>query len=157
MINASTDPILSIAVPTYKRPEKLSCLLDSIACQYSPGMPLEILVSDNSEDSRTAELIKSYNLILPINYIQQSQNIGACNNYIYSVSASKGSYCWILGDDDLIAQGSIARLLRILTLEPDIPALLLDILTKTKKVGLKFYPIFAIKMLPLLSCLISSL
>jgi Glycosyl transferase family 2 len=86
-------------------------------------MPLEILVSDNSEDSRTAELIKSYNLILPINYIQQSQNIGACNNFIYSVSASKGSYCWILGDDDLIAQGSIARLLRILTLEPDIPGI----------------------------------
>jgi glycosyltransferase involved in cell wall biosynthesis len=112
----SGRPLLSIAIPTYNRPEQLACLLDSILYQYLPGMSLEIFVSDNSNDNRTSDLIEKYKRFLPIAYIQHQRNIGGCRNFIYSVGASNGAYCWIVGDDDLIAQGSITSILMSLVL-----------------------------------------
>jgi len=117
------SPLLSIAIPTYNRPEQLACLLDSILCQYVPGMSLEIFVSDNSDDNRTTDLIERYKHYLPIGYTQHQRNIGGCRNFISSVGASKGAYCWIVGDDDLIARGSITLILDVLTSHPDVPGI----------------------------------
>ena len=119
----SGRPLLSIAIPTYNRPEQLACLLDSILYQYLPGMSLEIFVSDNSNDNRTSDLIEKYKRFLPIAYIQHQRNIGGCRNFIYSVGASNGAYCWIVGDDDLIAQGSITSILEVLVSDPDVPGI----------------------------------
>jgi glycosyltransferase involved in cell wall biosynthesis len=110
--------LLSIAIPTYNRPDKLSCLLDSILCQYSPGMSLEIVVSDNSPDRTTADLIDRYKCCLPIRYVHHLRNIGGCRNFVFSVSASNASYCWLIGDDDMIVPGSISSILSVLSREP---------------------------------------
>lgn len=123
MEEAYPKPILTLAIPTYNRPDKLKDLLDSILSQYQHQLSIELVISDNSPGVETENLVAEYKKILPITYIHQPTNIGAAGNYLFTVEAAQGSYCWILGDDDLIIDGSIAKLLSIIEAHPTLPAI----------------------------------
>lgn len=68
------QPILSICIPTYKRPDLLKKTLDSILLQKYQEDLYEICISDDSPDNETEMLLQTYNVknliyqhILPIN------------------------------------------------------------------------------------------
>jgi glycosyltransferase involved in cell wall biosynthesis len=103
--------------------DKLKDQLDSILSQYQHNLPIEILISDNSPGLETEKLVAEYKELLPITYIHQPSNIGGARNFMFTVEAAQGSYCWIIGDDDLIINGSITEILDIIAENPTIPAI----------------------------------
>ncbi len=108
--------LLSIAIPTYNRNRFLQELLDSLLPQISPEMPIELIISDNCSTDETEaavrDLMKKGH---SINYLRNGVNIGPDANFLRCFEAASGSYVWILGDDDILLEGIISKLLYLLS------------------------------------------
>ena len=100
-------PLLSICIPTYNRAAYLPALLDSIFAQNTGDV--EVVISDNASTDNTREIVKKYP---GISYHGSGKNLGFDANVLRVVSLACGKYCWLLGDDDALAEGAIAYLLQ---------------------------------------------
>lgn len=105
-------PILSICIPTYNRASYLDQCLLAIYSQLERNPVLfekvEVAVSNNDSPDNTEEVAMKYkNKYSNFTYCRNSENIGADKNYINSVSIANGVYGWIIGDDDIIANGAL--------------------------------------------------
>ncbi|WP_285533476.1 glycosyltransferase family 2 protein [Stutzerimonas stutzeri] len=113
------NPMLAICIPTYNRVAYLSVLLDSILSQVTSDISckIEICISDNASEDRTAEVVHAYSnqAICPIRYSKNALNLGFDRNVLAVVGLASADYCWIVGSDDLVAPGSIERLLSIIS------------------------------------------
>jgi glycosyltransferase involved in cell wall biosynthesis len=99
-MTADTYPLVTIAIPTYKRADGfLKEAIRSASNQTYPN--IEIIVSDNCSSDNTEIVVKSYN-DSRIRYYKQAENIGANNNFNFCLKQAKGSYFLLLQDDDLI-------------------------------------------------------
>jgi len=99
---------LSICIPTFNRAAHLPATLDSIAAQWNDD--LEVTVADNASTDGTAALVEEYRRRLGrVRYFRWEANQGADRNYLKAVELASGGHCWILGSDDPIADGAIAR------------------------------------------------
>jgi abequosyltransferase len=110
------SPILSIAIPTYNRPEILYDNLPQIvfeAKKYS----IPIYISDNSLNDETkkivAELALSYDYIF---YDRNLKDVGHDKNSLYSLQWPNSEYVWLLGDS--------------LKIEPYVFKMLFDVIEK---------------------------
>ena len=56
---ANPSPLVSVAMPTFNRPEYLRCALEGVVRQSHSN--LEILVGDNGNSSITREIVESFN------------------------------------------------------------------------------------------------
>ncbi len=107
-------PLLTIAIPTYNREVCLRLLLESICGQVTAAMSseLEVCVFDNCSNDGTRQLVQSY---LPgcgvLRYVRNDENIGPDANFRKAFLAATGSYFWLVGDDELLFDGAIARVL----------------------------------------------
>ena len=103
--------LVSICVPTYKRVEYLLQSLDILELA-SRVSEVEIVICDNdpSPYNETKDLIKRYNN-LNIVYMKNSENIGIDRNMIRTIEIASGKYCFWLGDDDIISNESVDKLL----------------------------------------------
>jgi len=103
--------LLSICIPTYNRSEYLKTCLENLAVQLKDHYikeKIEIIISDNSSQDNTEDIVKKFQKILGnIKYFKNEKNIGFDENTIKSVLLAKGKYCWNIGDDDLIQNGGI--------------------------------------------------
>ena len=107
------EKLLTIAIPTFNRAEKLENLIASIIPQLTPCV--EILVSDNASTDKTAELMMrlgSQNAA--IRYVRQSTNVGIDRNVESAVVNSQGRFVWICGDDDELEPFAIEHVLDVL-------------------------------------------
>lgn len=95
----------TLMVPTMNRPEMLSRCLDSLLAQDLAGEPVEFLVTDDSTDCRTRELIsRKY----PSVRYNEGPRRGLAANRNSGIQAAKG--LWILiTDDDCIASPHWAK------------------------------------------------
>lgn len=93
------DPLVSICIPTYNRPELLKELLDSIFCQKFTNF--EVIITDNSSNEKTKDLITSVfgnkNIIYHKNHI----NLGMGGNTIKALGCVRGKYFTFTADDDI--------------------------------------------------------
>jgi glycosyltransferase involved in cell wall biosynthesis len=93
-------PLVTIACPTYNRPDGLRHMLEcSISQTYTN---LEIIVSDNcSEGDETEKIVRSLMQKDPrIKYFRQPKNIGSFNNYKFLLEQASGEYfAWACDDD----------------------------------------------------------
>lgn len=112
----SIDISLTIAIPTYNRSTILKHLLSSIASQLDDDNKIvEILVLDNCSNDSTAFVVHDFNeTISNLRYIRQSTNIGSDNNFVSAYRTAIGTYVWILGDDELLFQGAIKYVLKLI-------------------------------------------
>lgn len=108
--------ILTIAIPTYNRAEYLDVNLNQLCKQLGNlAGELEILVSDNCSGDHTAQIIDKYqDLGYPITYVRNSTNIGSDRNFIQCFDLAKGKYFLLLGDDDLLVDGALERIMKFL-------------------------------------------
>ena len=106
------QPLVSIGVPTYCRPQELRRLLNSLVTQTYQN--LEIIVSDNcSLDSPSKAVVKEFaSADCRIKYFQQPQNIGIFHNYKYVLDMSQGDYFAWAADDDWRAPEFVETCLR---------------------------------------------
>jgi succinoglycan biosynthesis protein ExoM len=90
---------VSICIATYRRPEGLSRLLDSLERLKIPtGIQIEVIVVDNDSAGSAASIAQSRsNSLEPIHYcVEPHQNIALARNR----ALSKASGAWILFIDD---------------------------------------------------------
>lgn len=113
------QPLLSISIPTYNRSKKLEQCLRHIVCQFENEQvknAVEIVVSDNASDDDTAQVVKKFQESFDnIQYFRNENNLGIDKNIINSVVRANGKYCWHIGDDDFIANGSLKFLIEFLS------------------------------------------
>ena len=105
---------LSICIPTYNRLPFLKELLPAILGQVD-AVPaeVEVAVSDNASTDGTADYLRS--LSHPsLRWWTNETNIGGDRNFLKCVEEAKGEYVWLFGDDDLMPDGSVARVLEFL-------------------------------------------
>ncbi len=110
-------PLVSILMPTHERPEFFKLALESALAQTYRH--IEIIVSDNSEDDRTEELMKAYAADERINYTHDA-GLSAMQNWLQPLERARGEYFSYLFDDDLYAPEKIERMADVLSMEDGI-------------------------------------
>ena len=96
------NPLVTIAIPTYNRADTYfrTALKSALNQSYSR---IEVLVSDNSSDDATSELIdREYASYERLRYVHHEENLGAIGNFNYCLNAARGKYFLLLHDDDCI-------------------------------------------------------
>lgn len=124
----STQPVLTVAIPTYQRPDDLERAARSVlAATPVPGAAVELVVSDNSpgdESERVAErLLAEWRGASA--YVHLPASAGAVGNFNSCVEAASGRWVLILHDDDRLLPGATEPILSaIAAAGPDDRALL---------------------------------
>lgn len=104
------SPKLSICVPVYNRAWQLDELLQSIIGQAPDNGRVEICISDNHSIDNIEEVVARHrNNFKHIKFNRNDKNLGADRNYLKSVAMASGDYCWLMGSDDKIVAGAIAK------------------------------------------------
>ncbi len=114
--------VLTIAIPTYNRANYLSRLLDSIVYDIDKAkLPIKIFISDNASTDNTAEVVRKYQERFAfIDATKNEVNLGPDKNIANCYIESKSKFVWIIGDDDYLVPGSLARISAILNSEQSI-------------------------------------
>jgi abequosyltransferase len=108
-------PVLSIAIPTYNRAVFLRELLDELLPQLSPGLPVEVIISDNCSTDETEATVRSFvERGLRVRYLRNDGNIGADANILQCFESASGRYVWVVGDDDILIDKTISKVLHLL-------------------------------------------
>lgn len=106
VIDCSSDcaPVVSIAIPTYKRPDLLREAIHSALAQVTE-LSFEVIVVDNDPDSNDAaivdQLVRSFQAS-NLRLFRNQSNIGMFGNWNRCISLSRGNWLTILNDDDLL-------------------------------------------------------
>jgi glycosyltransferase involved in cell wall biosynthesis len=89
--------------------------LSSISRQLSPELShdIEVFVSDNCSTDSTCSVVEKYHSF-GIRYNRHDTNIGPDRNFLSCLHAAEGQYIYILGDDDLLSDGSLRKILTVL-------------------------------------------
>jgi glycosyltransferase involved in cell wall biosynthesis len=107
-------PLITVAIPTYNRPDGLNRILQCITNQSYPN--LEILISDNCstipEVKKILEEISVSDSRITACY--QTSNIGIISNFQFLLDKSKGSFFTWVADDDLRDKDFVLTLYNLL-------------------------------------------
>ena len=93
-----SEPLVSVIVPTYDRPEWLRVTLDSVVGQTYRN--IEIIVADDGPNPATAEVVKSYN-DPRIRYERHDGGIDMLQNSALAYSKATGTLVAGVHDDDV--------------------------------------------------------
>ncbi len=106
-----TKPLLSICIPTYARSGYLKRCLESILIQLDNEKLMdlvEVVISDNCSPDDTETIARKYkNSFKHFIYSRNEKNVGFDLNILNVVTSATGTYCWYLGDDDVVVNGAI--------------------------------------------------
>jgi glycosyltransferase involved in cell wall biosynthesis len=109
---SSGQPLLSFAIPTYNRAKCLDRLLGVLLKELRGESRVELIVSDNASTDNTPAVVENYRQRgLDIRYLRNEVNRGMDFNILQCYEQAIGKYVWIFGDDDLIAPGTMKRVL----------------------------------------------
>jgi abequosyltransferase len=113
---------LSICIPTFNRAEFLDLLLRSIQDQLA-NLPcvVEIIVLDNASTDATQCVLRKWSLILKnyLTVIYHKANIGGNLNIAEAAGSGFGRYVWVLGDDEILPEGALSKIVRYLRADLD--------------------------------------
>ncbi len=105
-------PLLTIAIPTWNRARFLAYSLEQLV-QEADGCPeLEVLISDNASSDDTVDVVRrAIERGLRVRYVRNEVNIGSDRNIAQCFNLALGRYVYILGDDDVLVDGMLAKIL----------------------------------------------
>jgi len=105
-------PLLTIAVPTYRRCDLLFELLTVLAPQLEGRHEVELLISDNASPDDTPQMVQQFiEAGLSVSYRRHAENIGPDANFVSCFNWARGKYFWLFGDDDIIVPGAVNEIL----------------------------------------------
>ncbi len=113
----TSQPLVSVIIPTYKRGEYLTKALESVLAQTYRHT--EILVSDNAASEEVAALVASYG-DPRLRYRHNGVNIGATRNALAAYREARGQYISTLHDDDMWAPTFLQELVPPLAADSDL-------------------------------------
>lgn len=110
-------PLLTIAIPTYKRAAFLADTLASVLGQvarYRLGGLVEIVVSDNASPDATPDIVARAQAsgLCTVRHSRNDVNRGVGYNVVRALELARGHFCCLLGDDDFIVEGALPTLLQ---------------------------------------------
>ncbi len=99
---------ISVLLPTYHREDQLQFSIKSVLNQDFTDF--ELLILDDYGKDNTEKIVKSFkdNRII---YIKNKKNIGYGNNLKKGFRLAKGTYVFLLGDDDVILKNDTLRIM----------------------------------------------
>lgn len=102
---------LTVAIPTYNRPEALRMCVSRLVTQLDDDSV--ILVVDNASATPASDALTSIIASVPeskVRFVRNPLNIGGNANIMRCFELCDTEWIWLLGDDDLPAMDAIARL-----------------------------------------------
>jgi len=115
----SSAVMLSICITTFKRGPFIEETLESILPQIREGV--ELLVVDGASPDNTQQVMTEYVARHPsIRYYREKENSGVDGDYDKAVGYALGKYCWLMTDDDLLNEGAVESVLKVLEDDPDL-------------------------------------
>ncbi|MEA5504077.1 glycosyltransferase family 2 protein [Halotia wernerae UHCC 0503] len=102
-----SEPLVSVIIPTYNRPEYLKQAIASAVKQTYQN--IEIIVFDNCSLENPQAIVESFQ-DPRIKFWRQQQNIGMLANQISAFSMAQGKYLASLHDDDMWNDDFLAKL-----------------------------------------------
>lgn len=115
------EPLLSICIPTYNRARFLRIMLEALIPQAEAldGL-VEVIVSDNASTDDTKAVVESAQGTGTVVYSQNAHNLGPLANIVKpATELATGKYVWVLGDHNLLKPAALARVVDVLTANPD--------------------------------------
>lgn len=115
-----SQPLVSVAIPTYNRPEDLRRTLECITNQTHRN--LEIIVSDNASPGEETERVARTFIENDsrVQYHRQAENRGALFNFQFVLDLARGEYFMWAADDDWRDCRFVSSLLMKLMQQPDV-------------------------------------
>jgi GT2 family glycosyltransferase len=112
------NDLVSICIPTYKRPD---LLLEAVrSCLSQTYQNIEIVISDDSPDELSQQTIEAVNHTHNIRYYRNPRALGQAKNVNQLFALAKGTHLVLLHDDDLLLPNAVNDLLQIWESYPDI-------------------------------------
>lgn len=99
-----TQPLVSIIIPTYNRPELLKRAIQSVLTQTYKN--IEIIVVDDNSDLDLNHFREEYS---SVSFLTNSENRGACYSRNRGFEEANGEYVNFLDDDDELYPEKIER------------------------------------------------
>lgn len=98
------SPLITIAIPTFKRGTLLVEAVDSALRQENHNIQYDIIVVDNNPERNdiTEELMKRYIESPLVSYYKNEENIGPVGNWNRLYDLARGEYVVMLHDDDML-------------------------------------------------------
>lgn len=112
----------SICIPAYNRANHLPMLLDSIFSQDYRNYEVVICEDKSPQRQQIAEVVGVYNEKYPgiIRYIENEKNLGYDANIRELIARSVGDFCFFMGNDDILCQGSLSEVAKAIENNDDI-------------------------------------
>ncbi|OYD95951.1 glycosyl transferase [Nostoc sp. 'Peltigera membranacea cyanobiont' 213] len=111
------QPLVSVIIPTYNRPEYLKQAIASAIQQTYQN--IEIIISDNCSEEDTQAIVASF-ADLRIRFWRHEQNVGMLANQQHAFKMAQGKYVASLHDDDMWNEDFLAKLIPPLEENPDL-------------------------------------
>jgi len=121
-MKSSDHPLVTIGIPTFNRSKLLKRAIESALCQEYPC--IEILISDNCSSDNTSQVCISYcKRYSRIRSYRHPRCLEPSENFSSLVQRCRGSYIFILADDDFLLPGAISNLVAPILLNSSLTAI----------------------------------
>ena len=112
-------PLLSIVISTYNRASWLKQSLPLIVNSASRcASDVELLVVDNASIDITCDVASQF-LDRPFfRYHRNDKNVGMLGNLSVCARMARGAFVWVIGDDDLVRDGVVPRIIDVIRQHP---------------------------------------
>ncbi|MDZ7808721.1 MAG: glycosyltransferase family 2 protein [Gracilimonas sp.] len=99
-----SNPLVSVVIPTYNRPDLLVRAVDSVQNQSYSN--IEIIVVDDASKIEPGKVLSGYKGLY---FFRNSVNMGACYSRNIGLSKAKGDFINFLDDDDVLCPEKIEK------------------------------------------------
>ncbi len=115
--NSSTQPKVSVCIPTYNRASILPYAVESVLGQTYADF--ELIICDDASTDSTAEVVRQWS-DSRIRYIQHPQNIQRSRNMRSGYEAAKGEYLIKFDDDDALTPTFLEKAVAVLNTHQEV-------------------------------------
>lgn len=105
---------------------------------------VELIVSDNDSPDGTPEVTARWAHALraqgvEARFVRNEENVGAIRNIAACIEGARGTYVWIVGDDDTIDPGALGFVLDTIEANPDLALLIMNFSSRHHRTGVLQY------------------
>lgn len=112
----ATLPLVTIAIPIFKRLEYLPHILEIVRSQDYPA--IELLISDNGLNGDRVREIAHQHYPRPLKFRQNQTTVSAIPHFNQLLQEASGKYFVLLCDDDEISPNYVSQLVKRLEADP---------------------------------------
>lgn len=109
-IQQTGNPPLTVVIPTRNRAHTIA---DTLRSCVEQDADCEFLVSDNSSDDNTEDVVKSFD-DPRIRYIQTDRVLSMEGSFDFALSNAREGYIYSMGADDALFPGGLAKLKKVI-------------------------------------------